>query len=435
MPTQVLIPPLGQTVDTLILVSWYKQEGEAVRQGEPLFVVETDKATLDVEAPASGILRLVTAKAGDEVQTLSVIAIIAAEVGEVEATTEENSPPRLFASPRARRLAERENVPFTALSGTGPEGAVVERDVQTYLDQAQAKGKAEDIPSITPIARRMAEETGIDWNTLAGSGPRGQVIRQDVESALSARQQLRAGGEPTTVDVPLALIPSTEEEFESIPLSGVRAIIAERMARSHNQTAPVTLTAEADATELVEMRQRLAARDVGVSYNDLLIFILGRTLREHPRLNASLDGEQIKLWRRIDIGLAVDTDRGLLVPVVRNVDQKGLALLATETKVLAERVRSGNITPDELRGGTFTLTNLGMFGIDAFTPIINLPETAILGVGRIEEKPAVHNGQIVIRHLMWLSLTFDHRLVDGGLAARFLQRVVQLVESPYLLLA
>ena len=254
----------------------------------------------------------------------------------------------------------------------------------------------------------MAEEAGIDWNTLAGSGPRGQVIRQDVELALSTRQQLRAGGEPT-VDVPLPLIPSTEEEFESIPLSGVRAIIAERMAQSHNQTAPVTLTAEADATELVEMRLRLAARDVGVSYNDLLIFILGRALREHPRLNASLDGEQIKLWRRIDIGLAVDTDRGLLVPVVRNADQKGLAQLAAETKHLAEQARSGKITPDLLRGGTFTLTNLGMLGVDAFTPIINLPETAILGVGRIKEKPAVHNGQIAIRHLMWLSLTFDHR--------------------------
>ncbi len=215
----------------------------------------------------------------------------------------------------------------------------------------------------------------------------------------------------------------------------MRAIIAERMAQSHNQTAPVTLTAETDATELVEMRLRLGARDVGVSYNDLLIFILGRALREHPRLNASLDGEEIKLWRRIDIGLAVDTDRGLLVPVVRNADQKGLAQLAAETKHLTEQARSGKITPDLLRGGTFTLTNLGMFGVDAFTPIVNLPETAILGVGRIEEKPAVHNGQIVIRHLMWLSLTFDHRLVDGGLAARFLQRVVQLVESPYLLLA
>ena len=434
MPTQVLIPPLGQTVDTLIFVSWYKLEGEAVRQGEPLFVVETDKATLDVEAPASGILRRVTAKAGDEVQTLSAIAIIAAEVGEVEATTEENLPPRLFASPRARRLAEQENVPFTALSGTGPEGAVVERDVQTYLDQAQVRGKAEDAPSITPVARRMAEEAGIDWKTLAGSGPRGQVTRHDVESALSARLQLRTGGEPI-VDVPLPFIPSTEEGFESIPLSGVRAIIAERMALSHNQTAPVTLTAEADATELVEMRLRLAARDVGVSYNDLLILILGRALREHPRLNASLADEQIKLWRRIDIGLAVDTDRGLLVPVVRNADQKGLAQLAAKTRGLAERARSGKVTPDELRGGTFTLTNLGMLGVDAFTPIINLPETAILGVGRIKEKPAVHNGQIIIRHLMWLSLTFDHRLVDGGLAARFLQRVVQLVESPYLLLA
>jgi pyruvate dehydrogenase E2 component (dihydrolipoamide acetyltransferase) len=468
MPTPVLIPPLGQTIDTLTFVSWYKQEGEAVQQGELLFVIETDKATLDVEAPASGILRSITAQPGDEVQTLSAVAVIAAadEIAEEggEGNSEElrgterssqereevfaapagsqelpSAPPgsalRLFASPRARRLAEQMGVPLAAVAGSGPEGAIVERDVRAAVaqseigDQRSGVGGRRDVaalrervePGITPVARRVAEAAGLDWRAVPGSGPRGQITRQDVEAALPA--------------VPPAPSSPPADLVDTIPLGGVRAIIAERMARSHTETAAVTLTTEVDATELVETRRRLAEQDVAVSYSDLLIAILARALAEHPRLNASLDGDAIKLWRRIDIGLAVDTDRGLLVPVVRKADHKGLAQLAAETRDLAERARRGKLTPDELRGSTFTLTNLGMFGVDAFTPIINLPETAILGVGRIKERPTVAAGQVVAKPIMWLSLTFDHRLVDGGLAARFLQRVAQLVEQPVLLLA
>ncbi len=172
-----------------------------------------------------------------------------------------------------------------------------------------------------------------------------------------------------------------------------------------------------------------------VSYNDLLLYALGKALRQHPRLNASLDGDSIKVWPQVDIGLAVDAERGLLVPVLRDVDRKGLAELAAESKALAERARAGKCTPDELSGGTFTLTNLGMFGIDAFTPIINLPECAILGVGRIKTEPAWVGDHVEPRQRVWLSLTFDHRLVDGGPAARFLQTVVRLVEKPHLLMA
>jgi pyruvate dehydrogenase E2 component (dihydrolipoamide acetyltransferase) len=288
----------------------------------------------------------------------------------------------------------------------------------------------------------MAEGTGLNWRALAGTGPRGQITRQDVEHALAQAIPIEpplpavSSLHPSTRSsvAPPAPDTLTSDVLDTLPLRGVRALIAERMQASHRETAPVTLTAEADATELVDVRRRLAAQDVAVSYNDLLLTILARALREHRRLNASLDGDVIRLWKRIDLGLAVDTDRGLLVPVVRAVDHKGLAQLAVETKDLAERARTGKISPDELRGSTFTLTNLGGLGVDAFTPIINLPETAILGVGRIKEKPAAVAGRVTIRSMMWLSLTFDHRLVDGGLAARFLQRVVQLVEQPVLLL-
>ena len=207
------------------------------------------------------------------------------------------------------------------------------------------------------------------------------------------------------------------------------------MVAGHSQTAPVTLTSETDATALVELRQKLAADGVAVSFNDLFLAILAKALAEHPRLNASLDGDFIKLWPQIDIAVAVDAERGLLAPVVRGVDRKGLAQLAGETTALAKRARAGKCTPDELTGSTFTLTNLGMFGIDAFTPIINLPECAILGVGRIKTQPVWTGDHVEPREMVWLSLTFDHRLVDGGPAARFLQRVAQLVEKPHLLMA
>ena len=412
-----------------------------------------------MEAPASGILRRVTAKPDDEIKVLSPIAIIVApgeEVG-VEETLEPVETPaepelaavpqvpeaptheRLFVSPRARRLAEQEGISLTGLQGTGPDGAIVERDVRTWLERRAAATQAPALPAITPVARRIAENVGLDWRNLSGSGPGGRITRADVERTLAAPPV-------GTGFVPPATPPTGLEGdvSEIIPMRSVRAVIAERMAQSHSETAPVTLTAEADATALVELRQRLTAQGLDVSYNDLLLYILARALREHPRLNASLDGETIKVWKRVDIGLAVDTDRGLLVPVVRDVDRKGLAQLSEETKKLGERVRQGKLTPDELRGGTFTLTNLGMFGIDGFTPIINLPECAILGVGRIKQKPVWIapssgpgdvGGHVEGRFLVWLSLTFDHRLVDGGPAARFLQTVVGYVEQPHLLLA
>jgi len=402
-------------VDTVTLVSWYKKEGQAVTQGEMLFAIETDKATLDIEAPASGVLRRVKAAPGDQVQVLSVIAVIAAEeeiLEEVPATpgAEPARPPdrsqaptgqargdgrrpergeRIFVSPRARRLAEKHGVPWATLEPTGPEDAIVERDVRTYLE-------AQRIHPTTPAADR--------------AGP--------------VRAQHAA---------PLPM--------ETIPVPDARAVLTGRMSQSTRTTAPVTLTAEAEATALVEMRQRLSQDGVDVSYDDLLLYILGKALREHPRMNASLEGDTVKLWQQIHIGLAVDTDRGLLVPVVRDVDRKGLGQLASETHTLIGRAKAGQCASHELSGGTFALSNLGMFGIDSFTPIIHPVECAALGVGRIKIPPVViadargPNYRISARQTMSLSLTFDHRLVDGVPAARFLQRVVHLIEQPYLLLS
>jgi pyruvate dehydrogenase E2 component (dihydrolipoamide acetyltransferase) len=404
MATDVLVPPLGQTVDSVTLVSWYKSEGETVKQGENLFAIETDKAVLDIEAPASGVLRRVTAQPGDQVEVLSAIALIAGpdevvqsskvdreQVGVVSETSRvriarqpQKATQRIFISPRARRLAEEHDITLTALKPTGPQGAIVERDVRVYLD-TQVE------PKISPVSEDVTR--ALDHGGLA----EGKVL-------------------------------------ETIPLQGVQALVAERLAQSSATTACVTLNTEADATALVKVRRQLAEADVDASYNTLLLHILGRALRDYPRLNASLEGDAIQVWRGVHVGLAVDSERGLLVPVVRDVDRKSLTQLEAEIQSLVQRAKAGNCSPEELSGGTFTLTNLGMFGIDSFTPIINLPECAILVVGRIKAQPAFAGNQVVAQQMMWLSLSFDHRLVDGAPAARFLQRVVQLIERPYLLL-
>lgn len=425
MATKVLVPPLGQTVDSVMLVAWHRNEGDTVKQGEMLFSIETDKAILDIEAPASGVLRQVTGQPGDEVQVLSAIAHIAAPGEVVErrqvdrerkvAVSSAASDPsekqprtaadRIFVSPRARRLAEDHDITLTVLKPTGPEGAIIERDVRAHLD-----ARAE--PRISPVA----QDAGMDWRVLPGSGSSGQSMRKDVAGALG-KGGLADG-----------------EVLETIPVRGVRAVIAEHMAQSSATAAHVTLNSETDATALVELRRQLASDGIDLSYNALLLHVLGRALRDHPRLNASLVGDTIQVWRRVHIGMAVDSDRGLLVPVMRNVGHKGLTQLEDEIRSLADRARAGRCSPEELSGGTFTLTNLGMFGIDSFTPIINLPECAILGVGRIKTQPVFAGDQVVARQMMWLSLSFDHRLVDGAPAARFMQRVVQLIERPHLLL-
>jgi pyruvate dehydrogenase E2 component (dihydrolipoamide acetyltransferase) len=384
MATDVVVPPLGTTVETLTFVQWYRREGEPVEKDEPLFAVETDKATLDVEAPAAGILRQVSVVPGEAVAVLSRIAVIAAP-GEVLAAPEPVGPA------------------FQPAEPAHPQG------------QAGKPAPPDPVPPdrrfSSPRARRLAETGGLEWRGLAGTGPEGAVVERDVRTALAAREGDRVAA------------------ARAVAIAGPRAMVAARMLASATTTAAVTLATETDAAGLVEWRRRLAAEGVAASYNDLLLAILGRALPQHPALNAWLEAGEVRRAERVHVGLAVDGERGLLVPVVRDVDRKGVPELAAETAALVEAARQGRL-PAAAQGGTFTLTNLGMFGIDAFTPLINLPECAILGVGRIRLQPAVVGDTIQIRPQVWLSLTFDHRLVDGGPAARFLQRVAQLVEDP-----
>ncbi len=406
-----------------------------------MFSIESDKATLEVEATTRGFLRQIAVPAGEAVPVLTVVALITSTPDEdisayrPEAMTAAAVAPsavpelqtapsiaaapertRLFSSPRARKLAREKKVNLTLVSGSGPNGRIQEKDVVAHLAAR---------PKPTPVARKAAEALGVDVAALSGTGASGRVTRADVEAAVQA-----LSGEPAGMPV-----------IASAPLIGLRRVIAERMAASVHATARVTLVTEADATALVEAREGLKASvteawGFAPGYNDLLALIVARALREFPYMNARLsaDGQAIERLPQVNLGMAVDTERGLLVPVIRDADRKGLRAFGVEFRALVERARAGKAAPDDLSGGTFTITNLGMHEIDAFTPVINLPEAAILGVGRIQPKPVVKDGAIVVRQMWTLSLVFDHRLVDGAPAARFLQRIKHLVENPYLLL-
>ncbi len=455
---EVILPQLGETMNEGTIVQWLVNEGDTVSKGDVLFQIESDKAVLDAEAPAAGTMRKILYPKGSTVPVLTVVALLGDPADDISkyvsgapaapsaapaaqpATAESGAPAalptvpsveqalrheggRIFVSPRARKLAEEKGVDLTLVAGTGPEGRIIEQDVVSFL-AAQ--------PKATPLAKKVAAEQGLPLTGLTGTGPGGRVVRADVEGTAAPAPVVAPTAAPVAAPAPAA--------GQTIPMAGVRARIAERMANSAHTTARVTLTTEVDATHLVAARTRLKdayAKELGFSigYNDILAAICARALRELPYMNARLEGDQIRLLGEVHIGMAVDTDRGLLVPVIRNADRLGIVGIAKALRELVARAREGKSGPSELTGGTFTITNLGMFGVDAFTPIINLPECAILGVGRIKPVPAAVNGQVVVQERMWLSLTHDHRLVDGAPAARFLQRIAQLIEEPYLLLA
>ena len=467
MAVEVIIPKQGQTVEVVRLVRWLAKEGDTVRRGDPILEIETDKAVFEVEAPADGVLRQVKYQEGEEVPVVTRVAFIAAPDEDLSAVagapaaapTPSGAPTsaaapavatapaptggareRIFASPRARKAAREAGLTdLSAIVGSGPEGRIVEADVLAYVARAAAAPTAaEPAAPVSPLAQRMAADLGVDLSQVVGTGPGGRITRADVERAAQKAAAPAPAPAPTVTPAAApaaapAAVPSGVRQV--VPLRGVRARIAQRMRESVDTAAHVTIFTEVDATELVALRTRLKDDGINVSYNDLLVFIVARALRDHPALNATQVGDAIHYLEPIHIAVAVDTERGLLVPVIRDADKKGLAQISAEFAALAQAAKEGRSQPDDLTGGTFTITNLGMYEIDGFTPIINPPQCAILGVGRIIEKPVGRDGQIVLRKMMVLSLSFDHRLVDGAPAARFLQQVKRLVERPHLLLA
>jgi pyruvate dehydrogenase E2 component (dihydrolipoamide acetyltransferase) len=417
MPIEVVVPRLGWSMDEGTFGEWLKRDGDFVERGQALFVLEGEKSAQDIESFDEGILRIPpdAPQPGEIVKVGQVLAFLV-EKGEAPPFENESNAAGA-AKPKAMAKAvpsEIEPNPYGAHSAT-VASSVVSTSVKA-----------------SPRARRLAVQTGVDLKTVQGTGSTGRIRERDVAKVAKPQARRATAAHPApTADSSK----STMGERRTLAVSPIRKTIASRMSAGAHETAPVTLTTRCDATNLVSLRDQFRAAERGAeeivpSYNDLLVKLTAMILTRHPLLAAQWGEREILLPDGFHISVAVDTDAGLLAPVVRDADKLTLRQVAAELRRLAASARSGGLSADEMQGGVFTITNLGMLGVEAFTPIINLPQCAILGVGRIVREPAVVNDQIVPRDRMTLSLTFDHRVVDGAPAARFLNDLRHAIENP-----
>ena len=440
MAKVVVMPKLGLTMTEGTVSKWLKKVGDTVNEGEPLFEVETDKLTNTIDASASGVLRYLFAKEGATVPVLDKIAIIAAadeDIGTLLGPAAPAAPAdapaslaestakvpakaagaRVVASPAAKKLAKEMGIDLTLVSGTGPNGRITEGDVKNYKPESAAPAQQEE-PAVkaSPLAAKVAADLGIDLKELGGHG---RVLAEDILKYLENSRE--------KADEP--------KREEIVPMNGMRKAIAKNMLNSHMTSPTVTFNLSVDMTQMKLYREQLKSNDIKVSYTDLLVKFVAKALTEFPLLNCSVEDNKIIYKHYINMGVAVALDNGLVVPNVCDADKKSLTEISAEIKELAKLAREGGLPMEKLRGGTFTITNLGMYDIESFTPIINQPEVAILGVTTMEDRVVVRNGEIVIRPMMTLSLTADHRVVDGSVAAQFLKRIKSLMENPALVIA
>ncbi len=439
MAKKVILPALGMAQETGKIVRWLKAEGEQVERGEPLAEIETDKATVDLEAPADGVLANVTAAAGDDVPVGQVIALILAPGEQPEeksprisssfppaAPPQESEPGgerssgRRAISPLAARIAAEHNLDVATL---GAEGKRIQKaDVLAYL-QGQQQTVAATSPRLvmaSPKARRLALEQGKDLAAIRGSGPGGAVLAADVLAATPPQ----AAPAANTVTEPV-------DGAGEVALSGVWRLMAERTTQSWTQTPHFFLLREVRATRLLAWHAQMLKRcSENITYTDLLVKVAAVALRAHPRVNATWDAGKITLYDEVNVGLAVASEQGLAVPVIHGADTLTLKEIVERRRALVERARGGKLRPQDLQGGTFTISNLGMYGVDAFNAIINAPQAAILAVGRVAERVIAVNGQASVQPTMMLSLSCDHRALDGARGAQFLATLAELIEEP-----
>lgn len=395
------MPKLGMDMSEGTIVKWLKQEGELVEKGEPLAEIETDKSTVEVESPSSGILLKHYYAEG-----------ICLPCG----------------TPLAAVGAAGEEAPALPDGKSGGEGEAPAVPVQPALARpVQFAGQQETrrIPA-SPRARRLAEQESVPMAALSGTGPRGRIIEQDVRTYLERQRTASTAGQRRT-------------HMENIaPLSGIRKITARRMHQSVSEMAQATHRVDVDMVNLIDFRRQmneyLAPEGLKISYVDLLVAICARALIEHPEANASLRTDGLHTFNYANVGVAVDTPRGLVVPVIRDADSLPVREIALTGRELIEKARQGVLQPEEMSGGTFTISNLGMYELDSFTAIVNPPETSILAVGRIMDRVVVMDGQPAVRPMMNLGLTYDHQVLDGAPAARFLQAIKGYIEHPARLL-
>ena len=430
MATIVKMPKLGTTMTEGTIVKWLKKEGEPVEKGEIYVEIQTDKVNIEDEAERSGILRKIIAKEGETVKVGEPIAIIAdahEELPDLEIADDkspekqeessqvimqqedrtedekETIPGKIKASPAAKRVARENQIDLSKVTPSGPNGRIVEKDVLAYIQENKIRA--------TPVAKKIAMEKQIDLKSLQKS-PVERITKADLEEQMMM-----------------------QEEESTIPVIGMRKIIAESMTYSKKVAPHIYLSLEVDMSKVIDIREKLIPLvqdkyDVKLSYNHILIKAVATALRLNPLVNSSFIEEKIILKQNINIGLAVALEDGLIVPVIKDADKKGLGIIAKETAELILKAKNKKLLPDEYQGGTFTITNLGMFDIENFCAIINQPETAILAVGKIMKKPVVVDDEITIRPMMNLTLSCDHRAIDGAVGAKFLQNLKEILEEP-----
>ncbi len=434
MATPIRMPLMGMTMEEGVVSEWLVDEGAEISKGQEILEFETDKINARVEAPADGLLGGVVAQSGDAVKVQGLLAWVL-EAGET-APAEDPNPPGGGSASEAEPAAPVPQVPVAApATQPPPQTPVAEASVVTATTPVVQAPNIGSRVKASPLAKRVARELGIDLVAVVGTGPGGRIIEQDVVNASKAPAAVAPSTTPTVAPVAVPELPAGTV----VPMAGVRRVIADRMQQSLQQSAQVTLVAEADARRFHDLRTELAARHEAIlgfriSYNDILVRICAQALREHTRANASIVGEEIHLHDVVHVGLAMESGTDLVVANVKHADRKTLVEIANDIHSLVVRARSDGLGLDDITGGTFTITNLGAYGVDAFTPVLNPPEAAILGVGALREKAVADDGQVVAQLSMTLSLTFDHRVLDGAPAARFLARIRELIEQPYLLL-
>ena len=418
MAVDIIIPRLGWSMEEGVFGEWLKQEGERVNEGDLLFVLESDKAAQEIESMDAGILRIPpdAPKPGDAVRVGQLLGYLVAK-GEAAP----------FESGGSRKKKDSAGGAVAAAATPASRIKPAEKQVgaaeglQKHEPKAAKKGAA-----ISPRARRLALELGIDYSTIQGSSKSGRIREQDIRAAASIRVQ--------TVPTPVPL-PPADVTGRVLPVTHIRKTIAERMLAGVNRAAPVTLTTKADATNLVSLREQFrsaAPSPDGIipSYTDLIVKLAAAALQKHPMLHAQWKEDGIHVPDQIHIAIAVETDAGLLAPVLGDVGRLTLREVAVQSRTLIDQAQNRKLKPEQMQGATFTVTNLGAYGIDVFTPIVNLPQCSILGVGRIIAEPAVVDGEIAVREMVSLSLTFDHRVVDGAPAAQFLDTIRNRLEQP-----
>jgi pyruvate dehydrogenase E2 component (dihydrolipoamide acetyltransferase) len=467
---EVIMPKLGLTMETGKIEKWHKKEGDRVESGDVLFEVMTDKVSLEVEAYNSGTLRKILRGEGEEVPVTEVVAYIGEESEEIPGTAHESpaegkigdagqtekaepaekpaapSPvkeearkpgpvdagSRIMISPLARRIAAENNVDISLIEGSGPRGRIVKEDVEKFLAQSGKKEAGKRI-KISPLARKTARELGIDWKSIqiTGSGPEGRIVKEDILAVSrkkeSAPQEIVPPGKPGEVSIK-----------STTSLTGMRKVIAQRMSQSKSTIPHIVLNSCADVTKLVEFRESLKDRlmqkhGIKITYTDLILKATALALRENIEVNSSMQDGNYIIYDDVNVGMAISVEEGLIVPTIFACDRMEITDIARKRIDFIEKAKNNKLNLEEISGGTFTVTNLGMFGIRNFSAIINPPQAAILAVGEIYSGPVVINGNLEARSFMDLSGSFDHRIIDGAVGARFLQKIVELLENPVML--